>query len=191
MKDLMPFRPTNFRVGITQMLAARDERVIRQRIWLNRHGSSLISFCINMPGEIKDNTESHQIHLAGIDAVNRLLKQQGWPVRAQASWRLVTGPEAFWSVAIPPEELKKALIILEQQHPLGRLFDLDVLNAQGTALSRKDFDLTPRRCLVCDELAAVCGRSRAHDINELLTHIRQRIHDFQHEDESCQSALIA
>ena len=120
MKDLMPFRPTNFRVGITQMLAARDERVIRQRIWLNRHGSSLISFCINMPGEIKDNTESHQIHLAGIDAVNRLLKQQGWPVRAQASWRLVTGPEAFWSVAIPPEELKKALIILEQQHPLGR-----------------------------------------------------------------------
>lgn len=188
MKDLMPFRPTHFRVGITQMLAARDERVIRQRIWLNRHGSSLISFCINMPGEIKDNAESHQIHVAGINAVNRLLKQQGWPVLAHDSWPLVTGPEAFWSVAIHPVELKKALITLEQQHPLGRLFDLDVLNSDGLSLSRKDFDLPPRRCFVCNELAAVCGRSRRHSIESLhqaILHLLEQANIT--EDTSCLS----
>ena len=59
--ELMSSRPTNLRIGLTQMLAARDERVQRQRIWLKRYGESLISFCINMPGEIKDNAEAHQL----------------------------------------------------------------------------------------------------------------------------------
>jgi holo-ACP synthase len=176
--ELMSQRPTNRCIGLTQMLAAREERVHRQRIWLKRHGGSLISFCINMPGEIKDNAEAHQLQASGVLAVQRELKSLGWPALAHASWRHITGPEAFWSVAIPAEKLKIAMITLEQQHPLGRLFDLDVLQADGRSLSRREFDLPPRRCLICNELAAACGRSRRHNQEELQAHIRQILHTY-------------
>jgi holo-ACP synthase len=171
--ELMSRRPTNLRIGLTQMLAAREERVLRQRIWLKRHGGSLISFCINMPGEIKDNAEAHQLQAFGIIAVQRELKALGWPIAAHASWRHITGPEAFWSVAVPADMLKSAMITLEQQHPLGRLFDLDVLQQDGRSLSRREFDLPPRRCLICDESAAACGRSRRHNHDDLQIRIRQ------------------
>lgn len=173
--ELMSRSPTNFRIGITQMLAARDERVIRQRIWLNRYGGSLISFCINMPGEIKDNAEAHQLQAVGILAVKKELKARGWVTSAHSSWRYITGPEAFWSIPVPAETLKSAMITLEQQHPLGRLFDLDVLGADGRSISRRQFDLPARQCLICNEPAAVCGRSRRHSSQELLTHIRQTL----------------
>ncbi len=176
--ELMSSRPTNLRIGLTQMLAARDERVQRQRIWLNRYGGSLISFCINMPGEIKDNAEAHQLQAAGVLAVQRELKARSWVVSAHASWRHITGPEAFWSMLIPPETLKSAMITLEQQHPLGRLFDLDVLGIDGRSISRREFDLPARQCLICHDLAAVCGRSRRHSSEELLNHIRHTLHTY-------------
>jgi Phosphoribosyl-dephospho-CoA transferase (holo-ACP synthetase) len=70
------------------------------------------------------------------------------------------------------------MITLEQQHPLGRLFDLDVLQADGRSLSRREFDLPPRRCLICDELAAACGRSRRHSSEELQVRIHQILHTY-------------
>jgi holo-ACP synthase CitX len=181
--ELMSQRPTNLRIGLTQMLAAREDRVTRQRIWLQRYGGSLISFCINMPGEIKDNAEAHQLQAAGVRAVQQALKAQGWPVTAHAVWRAITGPEAFWSVPIAAQRLKSAMIQLEQQHPLGRLFDLDVLDSDGRSLSRREFDLAPRRCLICDELAAACGRSRRHSSEALLAHIRQTLRTYSTQEQ--------
>ncbi len=176
--ELMCSRPTHLRVGVTQMLAARDERVRRQQIWLDRYKGSLISFCINMPGEIKDNSEAHQLQAAGIIAVEKEIKARGWVITAHSSWRFITGPEAFWSVQIPARALKEAMITLEQQHPLGRLFDLDVSGADGRSLSRREFGLPPRQCLLCDDLAAVCGRSRRHSPEALLAHIRHTLYSY-------------
>lgn len=189
MKTLMSHQPTNARIGITQMLAARDERVIRQRIWLNRHQGALISFCINMPGEIKDNLEAHQLHTAGVQAVNQMIKEQGWVIEAHCAWQYLTGPEAFWCVMAPPLVLKEAMIQIEQHHPLGRLFDLDVLNQQGKGLSRASFLLPPRKCLVCSEQATVCGRSRRHSIDELHASIRLHLAKY-HAQESQHVCLV-
>ena len=83
----------------------------------------------------------------------------------------------------PPERRREALRRPRlqralQQHPLGRLFDLDVLHTDGRSLSRREFDLPPRRCLICDDLAAVCGRSRRHSNEELQVRIRQILHTY-------------
>jgi len=182
MKELMCHQPTHAKVGITQVLAARDERALRQRTWLNQHGGALISFCINMPGEIKDNTEAHQLHMAGIIAVDQMIKQRGWVTVAHSAWHHLTGPEAFWSVIAPPLSLKEAMIQIECRHPLGRLFDLDVLDQTAKALSRRGFNLPPRQCLICSDLAAVCGRSRRHSPDELLTAIRHQLHQYSRKE---------
>ena len=79
-----------------------------------------------------------------------------------------TGPEALFAVEAPSDELKRALIVLETAEPLGRLWDLDVIDPRLGALSRRSLGLPVRRCIVCDEAAHACARSRAHSLAELL-----------------------
>ncbi len=64
------------------------------------------------------------------------------------------------------EEVKKICVALEEELPWGRLLDLDVLSSEG-ALSRKDFELPPRRCLLCGEEAKICARQGSHSFEEL------------------------
>ncbi|WP_204323261.1 citrate lyase holo-[acyl-carrier protein] synthase, partial [Streptococcus pneumoniae] len=62
---------------------------------------------------------------------------------------LETGHEAYFVLPIDARTLKVLMIELEESIPLARLWDLDVFNAKGNLLSRTDFDLSPRTCLVC------------------------------------------
>ena len=153
--------------GITleQLLAGRDERAAFQRELLERYGLSLVSFTVNMPGAVKCDARSTRIHVAGVAAIRDALAGQ------VAYWKLrdpVTGPEGFFVCDLPAEELKRRMCALEEQHPLGRLFDIDVLRASGTLVSREELGFPKRRCLICDGDGAACTRSRAHPLPELL-----------------------
>jgi holo-ACP synthase / triphosphoribosyl-dephospho-CoA synthase len=52
---------------------------------------------------------------------------------------------------------------IEENHPLGRLMDIDVINVRHQ-ISRRDLNLSPRRCFLCDEEAHVCVRAQTHAI---------------------------
>jgi holo-ACP synthase len=52
-------------------------------------------------------------------------------------------------------------VALEQSHPLGRLWDLDVICPQDGHVGRLSLGLHMRRCLVCDEPAHVCSLAQA------------------------------
>ena len=71
--------------------------------------------------------------------------------------------------------LKSATTDLEEHHPLGRLWDLDVITASGTGLSRLQLGRPARRCLLCSRPARECGRSRRHSLPELLGKIRNMV----------------
>ena len=74
------------------------------------------------------------------------------------------------------DELKRALVDLETVDPLGRLWDLDVTDPKLGALSRRGLGLPVRRCIVCDQPAHACARSRAHSLPELLGAIEDILH---------------
>jgi holo-ACP synthase/triphosphoribosyl-dephospho-CoA synthase len=56
---------------------------------------------------------------------------------------------------------------LEECHPLGRLFDIDVIAEDGDKVSRSTIGLPERACLVCGKTGAGCARSRAHPLDEV------------------------
>ena len=58
------------------------------------------------------------------------------------------------------------MIALEETK-IGRLYDIDVLEKENTKISRKDLGFPERKCLLCDNPACQCGRSRKHSIEEL------------------------
>lgn len=155
-------------VTLQQILDNREARVDFQRILLRGYGCALVCFTVNMPGAIKRCAPSLAVHQAGVAALRQRLAGH---VLYYKTLNYPTGYEAYFAVDLPPEELKPVLVQLEEQHPMGRLMDLDVLRSDGTAVSRSELGLHRRKCLLCGGDAKVCGRSQAHSLEDLWAEI--------------------
>lgn len=153
-----------------QMLAtSRDARQARQKQWLAQYDITLISFTVLAPGTIKDTLLTRSIFNHGFRALRLLTEQSVWEIKKQRYLSTPCGPEGLLAINAPADVVKLATIGLETTHRLGRLWDIDVLNAEGKILSRSDFGLPPRHCLLCSRAAAICARERKHSLPELTT----------------------
>ncbi|VEB99686.1 2'-(5''-triphosphoribosyl)-3'-dephospho-CoA:apo-citrate lyase [Cedecea lapagei] len=164
-------------VSLPEILASRDVRRARQQAWLSRRPATLISFTVVSPGPVKDSELTRRIFNHGIRALRRLAQAGGWEIRQQACFPLITGPEGLLAIAAPANQVKRAAIDLEQSHPLGRLWDIDVLDAEGHILSRKDFSLPPRECLLCQQEASCCARAQTHSLQDLTARMESLLND--------------
>ncbi|WP_413723058.1 citrate lyase holo-[acyl-carrier protein] synthase [Sodalis sp. RH24] len=160
-----------FAVSLEELLTARDLRAARQTEWLARHRRPLISLTLVSPGPVKDSARYRRSMRAALAACDALLAQRGWPVLARAVWWPDTGPEAFWAVDHAAVEIKAATVALEKEHPLGRLWDIDVLFPAGGVIGRRSLDQAGRPCLLCDQPAHACARSRRHPQEEVIAKI--------------------
>lgn len=174
---LLPDSASNHAVSIPELLASRDERQARQHVWLTRHHLPLVSFTVVAPGPIKDSALTRRIFNHGVAALQAMTKASGWIIREQAALVSASGPEGILAVEAPVHSLKHATIALEHTHPLGRLWDVDVLTPEGEILSRRHFALPARRCLLCGHSAAECARGKTHALPELLTRMEALLHD--------------
>jgi len=166
-------------VSLEQMLVAREDRAARQSAALARFGQPLVSISVVMPGPMKDGSlPRHVLELAQQQLI-ALARRRKWPVLSREVRRPETGPEAIYVIAVKPVVLKAATVELEDEHPLGRLWDLDVIAPGQGKLSRRALALPARRCLVCDRPAFECGRSRRHPLDELLNTVRSIVHEYE------------
>ena len=127
------------------------------------------------PGEVKDTPQSRFVFGQGLVAMQEALSSAGHGVLSYEGGYFVTGPEMLMAVDADALALKHTLMAIEDQHPLGRLWDVDVIDLGGTSVSRKHFGLPARRCLVCDQPAHHCARSRQHALHDLQRSVQDRI----------------
>ncbi|HEY0211353.1 citrate lyase holo-[acyl-carrier protein] synthase [Acerihabitans sp.] len=160
-----------FAVSLEELLAARDLRAARQREWLTRHDRTLISLTLVTPGSVKDSARYRRSMRAALAACDALLAQRGWAVLDRAVFWPDTGPEALWAVDHPAVEVKAATVALEQEHTLGRLWDIDVFSPTAGVIGRRSLDQAGRPCLLCDQPAHACARSRRHPPEQLINKI--------------------
>lgn len=169
MSDFIPYL-----VSVEDMMRARDERVQVQNEMLAAAASfpaptALLSFGMNIPGAVKQTPLIRSGFLFGKERLTELLQREGHPILGTHELRRVSGDSWLCLIAAPPEAVKRLAVALEDSEPLARLFDIDVLDSKGQKLSREDFSLPPRRCLLCEEAAVVCARSRAHSVEALFS----------------------
>ncbi|WP_319531259.1 citrate lyase holo-[acyl-carrier protein] synthase [uncultured Cohaesibacter sp.] len=155
-------------VTLPEILKAREDRVARRSKAQSDERLPALTLTIVMPGRVKDCPLSRQLADAARAAIDLVIRDNAWDARLIWSGGDATGPETLYLVDTTPENLKRAMVNLEENHPLGRLWDLDVHSEKGEGLSRKQFGLPRRRCLVCGQEAHACARSRAHSLSELL-----------------------
>jgi len=150
-------------VSLPEMLALREKRAASQAELLKNFRCPLVSFSMNIPGPIKTNKAIRAAFEQGKAALLEVLSSQAVKINAQEEVHEATGDELLLSAEAPALELKTLATRIEEGHPLGRLFDMDVIDANGAKLSRSVF----RPCLICGRQAQECARSRAHPIEEL------------------------
>ena len=157
-------------VTLEDILRARDARAAAQRRLLHAYHLPLVSFTMNIAGPVKSSPLIELAFDAGLEALYDAL---GRPVTAEII-RPATGCEALLVYDRPAAAMKAACLALETTAPIGRLYDLDVLDTDGSKLSRSE----PRTCLVCGGPVAVCSRSRAHGLEAIMGRTNAILMDF-------------
>ena len=157
-------------VTLKDILRARDTRADAQRRLLQAHRLPLVSFTMNIAGPVKSSPLIELAFDAGLAALYGTL---GQPVTAEII-RPATGCEALLVYDRPAAALKAACLTLETTVPIGRLYDLDVLDTDGSKLSRPE----PRACLICGRPVTVCSRSRAHGLDAIVGRTHEILADF-------------
>ena len=150
---------------LQEILDARENRASKQKELLAQYGKSLLCFTMNIPGPEKWNRNIAIGFYLGCWFIEDTLK--GRPVHYKEKRTPHTGGEAYYVVDIPANQLKQMVMELEEIDPIGRLFDMDVLTPDGEKVSREALGQGPRKCLICDNDAAICARSRAHGLDQL------------------------
>ena len=156
-------------VTITDMMFCRDRRVQIQNEFIEKYQKPVISFCMNIPGPIKTTPLIRKGFEAGKDALLHALSAANMEVLESRVFHDITGDAMLLCVDAPAEKIKDLTQQIEESHPYGRLFDMDVIGTDGMKLSRPSY----RKCLICDCQAQECARARRHSISEMQDKIEE------------------
>lgn len=145
--------------------------IARQKELLAEHpGLTLIVVTVNIPRSVDRTRITSDI---GYEALRVLLEYLGRKPDVLDVFEKTTGFEAYVMVPMDARDVKAMCADIESEHPLGALFNLDVVDPQGNVLRRRDVGYRARRCMICGGSALSCARRGAHPTNEIVDEIRR------------------
>jgi len=160
-----------FEQTLQEILDSREERVLYQKHLLSKYHNTIVSYKLNIPGPIKYNSLIKEIFDEGLQLLKLKLKDDSVEIEHLYVAYKNSGPELFAVINISAFVIKEITTKIEETHALGRLYDYDVLDVRGRHIDRQELNIESRKCLLCDENAFECGRSRKHTVNELTDKI--------------------
>jgi len=178
-------------VTLMQMLEARDRRAARQRQLLAEYGCPIICFTMNIAGPVKNSPRIFRGFELGKRLLTDLLRASGVMIAHCEELHEATGNEAFFVTEKDALSIKALTIEIEDQSPLGRLFDMDVLRPNGEKVERQELGFNGRRCLICGSPAQACARSRAHTVAQLQEKTASILETAIREEDSKAAARLA
>lgn len=147
-----------------KFLAAREARqeLLSRALSAGRPATLFVS--LNLPGPDKSPPGATGLFRLGCAQI-----AEAFP----GSLLLATDRDALGHFALrvvdaDPLAVKRLCIGIEESHPAGRLLDLDVYACETVQIGRASLGLPARRCLVCDQPAVDCMRTRRHTISEVI-----------------------
>jgi holo-ACP synthase / triphosphoribosyl-dephospho-CoA synthase len=140
---------------MTNLLQERENRASLQKQICLEYPYPLVVVKANMPGEDKRSLIATIVACEGYFALKECnIKHLHTPYS-------IEGLIFYLSIDFPIEALKRLCMDIEENHPLGRLMDIDVIHSQAQ-VSRSDLNIHPRRCFLCVEDAHICVRQQTH-----------------------------
>ncbi len=148
-------------VTLQQVLQAREDRAARQKQFLLKYNCPLIVFTMNIAGPVKTSPLIERGFYEGLQMLEKALPTEA--IRQSHIHKASTGWEGYFSVDLPANVLKALCTEIEEATPLGRLWDMDVLDISGRKLERCSL----RGCFVCGKPGRACAAGRLHSVAQL------------------------
>lgn len=164
-------------VSLEEMLYFREEKVRLQEELRKKHeGVTIVALGMNVPGPRKTSPAILLAFTEGGEALDRKFSGNGLHVIEEAVIKEKAGYLKLYAVkSLDHLFVKKITVQLEETHPLGRLFDIDVYDGSGKGIGREELGAPVRKCLICEKDAKICGRSRKHTVEELYCRVENII----------------
>ena len=166
-------------VTLSDILAGKERKAQVQEALRRCHQSTVIGIGINMPGPVKYSDDTLDLVLHALARLRHQLRECACQLIEERLSHAPTGPVACLAVDGDAEMIKKIAVAIESEGDYGRLLDIDVYRADGRPLSRDELGLPSRRCLVCDEKAAICIRAARHKPEEVLLAAKRILENFR------------
>ena len=160
-------------ITLDMLLESREKRwQLQRQLIQDNPGLTLVCLTVIMPGNVKRNAQSLVVAHAAVEAIQEAF---GPSIQWQREQDLSTGYEGYYLVDMSMIACKRLACEIEDNHPLGRLFDIDVINTHVEPVSRSVIGREGRKCLLCDQDARYCMRNHTHTRDELQQKIQQMI----------------
>lgn len=174
-------------VRLEEVLEAREQRVQAQQALLDAYGKPVISFTLNIAGPVKVDAWSQYAFDEGRERILGGLDSMRLPITDRRELFSPAGRTLLLAVDGEAAAIKKLCVLLEDGNPLGRLFDIDVLDARGEKMSRP----RERCCLICGKEGRECASRRLHPLKAIQEKTRAIIRDHWLEREGEKAAAYA
>lgn len=164
-------------ITLEELLLSRDNRQQTQMKLLQEYkDKTLLCLTVIMPGKEKRNENSLFVAKCAMESIEGNFTTS---ILYSEKKDLLTGFEAYYIIDREPFELKKATCLIEEEHPLGRLFDIDIISQEGQPITRQEVGFPPRRCLICEKESRFCMRNFTHSQEELKNKINEMIVNYK------------
>ena len=161
---------------LAAILAERETRWNMRREFAAGHGQAVLSLTLNIPGANKNPAGSAKAFASLQQSLRHRIEQScghAGCMLAEEERAGVDGPCWITSVNLDPLTLKALCVAVEEEHPLGRLADADVLDAQAQPVNRADIGHEARRCFLCEAPASLCRRQGKHSQEQIIEYVRK------------------
>jgi holo-ACP synthase CitX len=147
---------------LNEILAAKEQRVLRRSSLQAEYPGVCVSLSLNIPGPKKDSPPIRSLFRHAASCI-----ESSCTVVASITSLDHTGPHAVFAVKGEATAIKAVACRLETESDYGRLWDIDVYDATGSAVASPERG-SGRTCFVCGELAALCMRKQSHSVPEIM-----------------------
>lgn len=150
-------------VSLAEILEARERRSDLQKKLLASYSTTVISFTMNIAGPIKNTPLIERAFRCGLAKLMSVLGND--KILFEYFLSEPQGCAAFIAVNMAADTVKNICVSIEESSRLGRLFDMDVIDANGNKLERKH----PRPCIVCGRIGRECAAGRLHPLEKIVS----------------------
>lgn len=160
-------------VCLDEVLANRDfRRSLIEKTMEENPEEAVLSYKLNIPGPEKNNEKLGALFDRGFGEIKNLIEKASWDYKIIDIWDKKTGKEAILTVKVDGKSLKSAMVDLEADSNITRLYDIDVIY-KNKDISRSDIGKKGRECFICKGPVSICARSRRHSVEEMQAYIEK------------------
>lgn len=162
---------------MTDILLEREKRVEYIEKLMEEYRLPCVVLRVNYPGTDKCNN----ITLKIFKYLSQEVRNKLYGLIKFAEEKITAeGPTLILIVQGIESRIKEEMILIEDNHFLGRLVDIDVYNPKDkSSLSRIGMGKEPRACFLCNNMAHICVRNKTHSLEEIVQFIEGKVKEFE------------